>query len=337
MPGYSAARRRGIPYNDQRFKETSSLAFKNQANSASTLQACLGGAQRKRSGWCRPLMSKLPPPSAPTGPADRILQQALLALQMERLDEAERLAAQVLKSSRGNIPAARLLGRVLLAQNRPIEAIDVLQRSVRRCEDAELETLLAIALGAAKRDDDAIAQLQRTLTRRPPFPPAFIELSRQLSEKGRFEEAIKLLETALAASPDHVDLRMALGYLHLKRNDRPGAKAAFQRVRELAPDRYETLGAMAKVLVLDGEYAGAADLYRNALALRPDDVLTRINLGKCLLELGERDAGESTLRAAIRTAPQFAGRAILALAAAPHGRVFLRPSAAAAFLRADKN
>lgn len=283
-------------------------------------------------------MSKLKPSSpAPGGSANRVLEQAILALQMQRLDEAERLAAQALKSNRGNIPAARLLGRVLLAQNRAIEAIDVLQRSTRRSEDAELETLLAVALGAAKRDDEAIAQLRRTVMRRPPFPPAYIELSRQLSESGRFDEGVQLLEGALAVAPDQVDLRMALGYLHLKRNDRASARFAFQRVREVAPERYETLSALAKVLVLDGDYAGAADLYRHALALRPDDVLTRINLGKCLLEMGERDAGESTLRAAIRAAPQLAGRAILALAAAPHGRVFLRPSAAAAFLRAERN
>ena len=283
------------------------------------------------------MSKRQPSPPEQASPVNRSLEQAALALQMQRLDEAERLAAQVLKSNRGNIAAARLLGRVLLAQNRATDAIDVLQRSARRSEDPELETLFAVALGAAGRDDEAIEQLARTVARRPPFPPAFIELSRQLSEAARFDEGIARLESALALAPDHVDLRMALGYLHLKRNDRASARSVFQRVREVAPERHETTVALAKVLVLDGDYAGAADLYRHALALRPDDVLTRINLGKCLLEMGEREAGESTLRAATRAAPQLAGRAILALAAAPHGRAFLRPAAATAFLRTDKN
>jgi len=283
------------------------------------------------------MSKRQPSPSDHANPVNRVLEQAALALQMQRLDEAERLLSQVLKSNRGNIAAARLLGRVLLAQNRPAEAIDVLQRSARRSEDPELETLLAVALGAARRDDEAIEQLRHTIKRRPPFPPAFIELSRQLSERTRFDEGIELLESAVALAPDQIDLRMALGYLHLKRNDRAGARSVFRRASEAAPERHETLVALAKVLVLDGDYAGAADLYRHALALRPDDVLTRINLGKSLLEMGERDAGESTLRAAARGAPQLAGRAILALASAPHGRAFLRPAAAAAFLRTDKN
>jgi hypothetical protein len=94
---------------------------------------------------------------------------------------------------------------------------------------------------------------------------------------------------------------------------------------------------LAKAMALDGEHAAAADLYRHILGLQPDDALTRINLAKCLLELGERDAGEAALRTAARGAGQMPGRAITALAAAPHGRFFLRPSVAAKFLRGEKD
>jgi len=284
------------------------------------------------------LMSKLnlsrPEQATSTNQA---LEKAYIALQMQRPDEAERLAANVLKSNRGNVPAARILGSALLAQNRQREAVDVLQRSVRRSDNPEIETLLAVALSAAGRGDDAIAQLQRTIARRPPFAPAFIELGRQLSTAGRFEDGIELLESGLVLLPDHIELRMALGYLHLKRNNRASARSTFLRVRAVAPERHDALVALAKLMILDGEYAVAADLYRHALRLRSDDGYTRINLGKCLLEVGERDAGESTLRAAAHGAPQLAGRAILALASAPYGRIFLRPSAAAKFLRVDRN
>jgi hypothetical protein len=53
--------------------------------------------------------------------------------------------------------------------------------------------------------------------------------------------------------------------------------------------------------------------------------------------MGERDAGEASLRAATRTAPQTAGLAIMMLAGASHGRFFLRRSDAAKFLNAEKN
>ena len=102
------------------------------------------------------MSKRQPSPPEQASPINRVLEQAVLALQMQRMDEAERLAAQVLKSNRGNIVAAGLLGRVLLAKNRPLEAIDVLQRSARRSDDPELETLLAVALGAAGRETSAL-------------------------------------------------------------------------------------------------------------------------------------------------------------------------------------
>jgi len=255
---------------------------------------------------------------------------------MQRPQEAERLAASVLKSNRGNVLAAQILGRALLVQNRAVEAIVPLEKAARRGEDPAVETDLAIALAAVGRRDEALDQLRRATARRPPYPPAFVEHGGQLSKIGRLDEAVAVLESGLALAPDAVDLRMELGFVHLKRNDRAMARVMFLQVQAAAPNRHDVLPALARVMGLDGEYAAAADLFRHALGMRPDDAVTRNSLGACLLELGERDAGEAALRAAAHAAPQMAGRVVTSLAAASHGRFFLRPSAAAKFLRAEK-
>jgi len=52
------------------------------------------------------------------------------------------------------------------------------------------------------------------------------------------------------------------------------------------------------------------------------------------MEMGDRDAGQASLREAMRGRPEMFGRAILSLAATAHGRFFFRPSAAAKFLQA---
>jgi predicted Zn-dependent protease len=261
----------------------------------------------------------------------------MLAFRMGRPDEAERLASDVLKSNRGNVLAAQILGRAMLVQNRAGEAIDPLQRAARRSDDPEIETLLAAALAATGQDDEAVEHLRRTTARRPPFLPAFLELGRLLGDSGGFDEGIAVLESGLALAPDALDLKMGLGHLHLKRNDRARARALFSQVLAATPGRHEVLVALAKVMALDGEYADAADLYRRALGFKPDDAATRISLGKCLLEMGERETGEAMLRAATRGTAQWAGPALTALAAAPHGRFFLQKSAAAKFLRGEKD
>lgn len=282
-------------------------------------------------------MSNRPPPrSTQQSNSGGPLESAVLALRMQRPQEAERLAAGILKSNRGNVLAARVLGRALLMQNRAAEAIVPLERAARRGDDPAIETELAIALAAAGRRDEALDQLRKITVRRPPFPQAFVEHGGLLAKIGRLEEAAAVLESGLALAPDVVELQIELGFVHLKRNDRARARAMFSQVLEMSPERTDVLPALARVMALDGDYAAAADLFRRALGLRPDDAMTRNNLGACLLEMGERETGEASLRAVVRNAPQMAGLAITSLAAASHGRFFLRPSAAAKFLRGEK-
>jgi tetratricopeptide (TPR) repeat protein len=283
-------------------------------------------------------MPKRPPPPSAERPrsSNQALESAAFALRMRRPDEAERLALGVLKSDRGNAFAAQIFGRALLMQNRAAEAIVPLEKAARRSDDPAFETLLAQALTAAGRRDEALDQLRRTAARRPPFPPAFLEYGGLLSKAGRLDEAVAVLESGLALTPDAADLRMELGFVQVKRNDRPGARVLFLQVLAATPERVDALAALAKVMALDGEYAAAADLYRRVFGSRPDDAATWNALGTCLLELGERDAGEASFRAAIRGAPQLAGQAITSLAAASHGRFFLRPSAVEKFLGGEK-
>jgi predicted Zn-dependent protease len=140
-----------------------------------------------------------------------------------------------------------------------------------------------------------------------------------------------VFESGLTLTPGVTDLLIGLGYLRLKINHRAKARALFLQVQAAEPRRFDILSALANVMALDGEYAAAADLYRRMLAQRPNDAMTHYNLGKCLLELGERDAGEAALRTAASDGMQAAGGAITALSAASHGRFFLRRSAAAKY------
>ena len=141
------------------------------------------------------------------------------------------------------------------------------------------------------------------------------------------------LESGLAFAPDAVDMQRELAALHLKRNDRTRAREILLRALKVAPDRPDLLSALAQVMLLDGEYASTADIFRRIVALRPDDAIARADFGRCLLEMGERDAGEASIRMATQERPELYGRAILSLAVASRGRFFLRPSAAAKFLR----
>ena len=73
--------------------------------------------------------------------------------------------------------------------------------------------------------------------------------------------------------------------------------------------------------------------YLDGTAFHSSASSRRTNLGIGLMEIGDRNGGEASVREAIRGRPEMFGHAIMALAASPHGRFFLRPSAAAKFLK----
>ncbi|MBV8681846.1 MAG: tetratricopeptide repeat protein [Caulobacteraceae bacterium] len=278
-------------------------------------------------------MTKADQSQGRSGTLARALDKAAQALRAGRPTEAERFAAPVLSAEPGNLLAAQVVGTALLMQGRPAEAIEPLEMAARRSEDPSTGIYLARALAAVGRRDEALVQLRECAARRPPFVQAFLELGDQLGDAGRYDEASEVFETGLSLLPEAAALRIGLGYLHLRRNDRVRARELFSEARAAAPGRRDATIALARVLALDGETAAAVELFRIALAWRPQDPVVRIELGKCLLDLGERDEGEAMLRAGARGPTEW-GPALRALSAGAHGRFFLRPSAAARFLQA---
>jgi len=263
----------------------------------------------------------------------QLLERAAVALQGQRFAEAEKFAAEVLKSGRTDTAAASILGRALLAQNRGKEAIAPLEKAAQGHRDPGVETLLGAALGSVGRRTEAIDLLRRTIVPRPPFLPAFQELAGQLAALARVDEAIAVIESAIALAPGAIHLQLDLARLHLQHHDRNKARAVLSAARDAAPGRPEIWMALARVLVQDGEYASAADAYRHALAHRPDDAFARADLAACLLEMGDRDAGEASLRLAFRSGTHLFGRTTHALAASSHGRFFFRPSTVVKFFQ----
>ena len=272
------------------------------------------------------------PPSGRSASSNQLLANAVTALRLQNPQEAERLASEVFNSDRNDIAAAGILGRALLIQNRAADALIPLQQAAQRAADPEIETLLGLALSATGCGEEALDQLRKAASRRPVYPPAFLEQAGLFARRGRFDEAVAVLEGGLALVPGSIEMRMELGFVHFKRNDRKKARAMMLQALQAAPGRPDILAALARMMAMDGEYADAAVHFRHALAQWPGDAVSRSNLGVCLLEMGQREEGEASLRAAVRSVPQAAGMAIMALASASHGRFFLTLGEALKFL-----
>jgi predicted Zn-dependent protease len=256
----------------------------------------------------------------------------VVALRQNEPALAEQLAVQVLEKYPDSLLALQAITQARLAQGRAEDAIAGLKGVFTRHGDPGLDSLYARALNLAGRQREAIDHLKTALERPPPTPQLFLELANLLSGAGDAAHGIAVLDRGLQVLPDDPVLMIGLGYLYLRQDNRPEARNRFEAAHAASPHRHDALIALASVLALDGDFKRAAELFHKALRIQPKDLTTEINLGKCLLESGLRSEGEAVLRATVRGSTQVAGRVIMALAHASHGRFFLKTKVALDFL-----
>jgi tetratricopeptide (TPR) repeat protein len=264
------------------------------------------------------------------------LERARLALNAKRPEEAQRIAEQILKTEPRRPQALHILGCALLMQDRAVDAIAPLEHAVRALRDPETDTLLAIALRQTGRNEDALSRLKRATKRRPPFGAAFHELGFLLLSLQRYSEAIEVLSRGQELVPIMPELPILLGNVFLACRNIPDAKISFARALNISPNSADAMYGLGMAYWRSCEHAAAADLFRRCLTHNPDDMSTWLNLGHCLLELGQRDAGYDCFRTVARKDPKRYGSALTALVNAGRSRFWLKPSAAEQFLRGAK-
>jgi tetratricopeptide (TPR) repeat protein len=269
--------------------------------------------------------------------ADQALDVGWSAIDGRRLDEAERVAREVLSRHPQHAGAQHLLGLALLIQQRPRDAVGPLAEAARDTSNPLVETHYALALRDVGRREEAIDWLKRAMNRKPVFAPAFHELGLIFCGIRRYDDAEAVLKQGVALAPDVVALSVELGGVYICRAEPANAKAAFARALALAPDNVRALHGCGTAFLFEGDFERAAEQFRQVLARTPEHLRARLDLAHCLLELGRFEAGVTELRIIVRVAPQHYGSALKILASSRRGRLWLRPSMAASFLQIIDN
>lgn len=142
---------------------------------------------------------------------EEALQRAMIALNSGHPADAERIAADVLKTNRRNVMALQVLANALLMQNRIADAIAPLETAVRGNHDPQIETMLGIVLRQAGRIEDAPSWLKGAVKRRPPHVQAVYEFGCLLAFLNRDDAAVEALNRGLDVAPLIPQLSVQLG------------------------------------------------------------------------------------------------------------------------------
>lgn len=135
----------------------------------------------------------------------------------------------------------------------------------------------------------------------PKLPPEAVGLLGRLEAlraAHREEEGLELARAYLEGHPDTPRLHYAMGVLLGSKEDHRAAIEQFEAELAADPGHFESHRGLAAAWMRLGDPARALPPLETCLAMRPDHVETRFQLGRMLSALGRLDEAEPHLRAA---------------------------------------
>ena len=173
---------------------------------------------------------------------------------------------------------------------------------------------------AAGNEAEAKAALEQALVERSDFALGAILYGDLAAEKGRLETAVSFYNRALAAQPERIDARFALGSVlyRLGREKDPkyysAALEAFRLVAEADPKSPTGWSHMGLVLSTMGRVADAESMYRRAIEKDPEDPFLYDGLASVYARQDKNEPAEENWRHAMALNPGY-GPAVIELAA----------------------
>lgn len=175
-----------------------------------------------------------PDPKAMIGVFNQ-LRAANTALDLGRLDEAARVAADTLKADAGNAFAMLILGKAERSRGRYREAAVLFRRYLEQVPlSADAHQWLAVCQLQLGDFDTALAEVEAALAIDPRFAEALTLRGDLLVAAGRVEEGLHDLRAAVNLNPDRPAAHIALGRALLRLGDTAAAEEQFRHTLELA-------------------------------------------------------------------------------------------------------
>ena len=225
---------------------------------------------------------------------------ALLYLQTEKLDEAERhLRSLSVRGSRQNT-ARFYLGHVAEARGRIDEAISWYGQVEQGEHLVDAQVRLGVLLARQGRLDEARQRLQSVETSNGKDRVRLVLVEAELLvDAGRLQDALTVHDLALQEFPDDADLLYARAMVAEKLDRLDLLEADLRAILSRDPNHVQALNALGFTLAdRTDRYQEAHDLIVRALAQRPDDYYIQDSMGWVLFRLGRLPEALEYLRRA---------------------------------------
>lgn len=271
------------------------------------------------------------------GSTAALINLGVVLLSAQRYPEATAFFDEALRLDPNLSQAHNGYGLVLKAQGRNDEAITRFQTALQLApESADILYNLGLAFANKGDTKHAAECFDRVISRRPDHADALVELGKIRIAEDNHPEAERVLQRALAFQPHSVAALFHLGYSYYVQERYPQALNAYREVLAQEPGHvaalnnigrlYERTGVfdeainhyrlalthgedaqihcnIGRVLTTQSSWSDAADEYRLAIALMPDNAQGHLGLGMVYCETGMDEEAKRCLRRAIELEP----------------------------------
>jgi len=202
---------------------------------------------------------------------------------------------EAVQRSQPNAPVSKLLAQIYLGENnidRAIESLDAYLKGTPN--DAQAVLLLASAHFAQGRHGRA-AQLTTDALKLSDNPSIRTMLGLSLIGGGKFGDAVKELEAALAKDPNQLQAGMALTTLYMQSSRPSKAVAVAAGLAKKHPGNAGVHNLLGTALLRNGDQAGAKAAFEAALKADAGLLVAQVNLARIEVRSGALDAAAARL------------------------------------------
>lgn len=200
------------------------------------------------------------------------LQKGLALFAQKKPGEAAAVLRKAVDANPRMVDAWDYLGRSYQRLNRHEEALRAFKESMK-LSGGTPETALGAAMTLIEvgRPDEALLVLRSQIAKSPEeLRLQFLQIRLLLVMK-QTAEAAQLAAEVLRKAPDNADSHYAQGSVAMAQRDFPQAERSFRRALELAPDHPASLSDLGVLLTLEGRLPEAQQLIERLVALQPQN------------------------------------------------------------------
>lgn len=170
-------------------------------------------------------------------------------------------------------------------------------------DDAQAHAMLAYALYLQGRNAEALREAESAIGSEPNLPGGYHVQSLALLEMGRANSALKAIKEALRIAPENASYHAGLARIYARQKNWRRTLEAAEQGLKCDPEHTLCTNLRGMALVNLGQKDEADRTLRKALARDPESALTQANQGWALLHRGDHQQAVVHFKEALRLDP----------------------------------